>query len=227
MPSPIEPPMSPTPAMTMVWNSGAGRILQALPQRADHAAQAAHERAELGVVELLSGVGPCLLGGGVHLDDEAVGAGRGRREGQRRHQLRRPAAWLGSTQTGRWVSSLRTGTALTSRVKRVAVSKVRMPRSHSTTLGLPWLRMYSAACRYSAMAVDMPRLNSTGLSLRPTSASRAKFCVLRAPICSMSAVAATTSTCSGEVTSVTTGMPVASRGLRNRRNPSSPSPWKE
>ena len=45
-----------------------------------------------------------------------------------------PVPWLGSTITGRWVSFLRTGTALRSRVKRVAVSKVRMPRSQSTTL---------------------------------------------------------------------------------------------
>jgi NADH-quinone oxidoreductase subunit E len=52
-------------------------------------------------------------------------------------RLRLPAAWLGSTQTGRWESSLRTGTAAISRVKRVLVSKVRMPRSHKTTLGLP------------------------------------------------------------------------------------------
>ena len=47
------------------------------------------------------------------------------------------------------------------------------------------------------MEVDRPRLNSTGLPLLPTSASNAKFWVLRAPICIMSAVPATVSTSSG------------------------------
>ena len=39
--------------------------------------------------------------------------------------------------TGRWVSSFRTGTALISRVLRVAVSKVRMPRSQRMTSVVP------------------------------------------------------------------------------------------
>ena len=39
--------------------------------------------------------------------------------------------------TGRWVFSFSTQTALMSSVFRVAVSKVRIPRSHSTTLGFP------------------------------------------------------------------------------------------
>src|SRR5690606_39148545 len=127
---------------------------------------------------------------------------------------RLPAAWLGSTHTGRWVSSLSTGTAPTSSVNRVAVSNVLMPRSHRTTLGLPWLRMYSAACRNSVTDVDIPRLNSTGLPERPTSASSAKFCVFLAPTWSMSATAATFATSSGVVTSVTIGSPRA------------PRPWK-
>lgn len=49
----------------------------------------------------------------------------------------RPAAWLGSTRTGRWVISCRAGTAARSSVPRVNVSNVRMPRSQSITRGLP------------------------------------------------------------------------------------------
>ena len=54
---------------------------------------------------------------------------------------RSPVAWLGSTITGRWVWSFSHGTAERSSVKRVAVSNVRMPRSHSITRSLPSLRM--------------------------------------------------------------------------------------
>ena len=54
---------------------------------------------------------------------------------------RSPEAWLGSTITGRCECSFSHGTALRSSVKRVAVSNVRMPRSHSITRSLPSLRM--------------------------------------------------------------------------------------
>ena len=47
-----------------------------------------------------------------------------------------PVAWLGSTMMGRWLFWRMTGTALISRVFLVEVSYVRMPRSHSTILGL-------------------------------------------------------------------------------------------
>ena len=67
---------------------------------------------------------------------------------------------------GRCVRSRSTGTAERSSVLRVAVSKVRMPRSHSTTSGLPSARMYSAAVSNSSRLADMPRLSSTGLCLR-------------------------------------------------------------
>ena len=86
---------------------------------------------------------------------------------------RRPAAWLGSTITGRCESSLSTGTAVRSSVKRYAVSNVRIPRSHSSTFGLPSLRMYSAAISSSSSVADSPRLSSTGMPVRPTSASSA------------------------------------------------------
>src|SRR6185295_4733379 len=68
-----------------------------------------------------------------------------------------PVPWLGSTTTGRCVSFLSTGTALRSSVKRVAVSKVRMPRSHRITLGLPPASTYSADSSHSWMLVDIPR----------------------------------------------------------------------
>ena len=75
---------------------------------------------------------------------------------------RRPAAWLGSTMTGRWLSSLSTGTAVRSSVKRYAVSKVRMPRSQRMTASLPSLSTYSAAMSSSSSVLDRPRLISTG-----------------------------------------------------------------
>ena len=50
-----------------------------------------------------------------------------------------------------------------SRVLRVAVSKVRMPRSHSTMSRLPRCAMYSAAISHSSMVACMPRLSITGL----------------------------------------------------------------
>ena len=55
-----------------------------------------------------------------------------------------PVAWLGSTITGRCVSFLSMGTAERSRVFRVAVSKVRMPRSQRMTFSLPPAMTYSA-----------------------------------------------------------------------------------
>ena len=70
-----------------------------------------------------------------------------------------------------------------SQVLRVAVSKVRMPRSQSITLGLPWATMYSADISSSLMVELMPRLSSTGRPQPPSDFSSAKFCMLRAPTC--------------------------------------------
>ncbi len=55
---------------------------------------------------------------------------------------------------------------------RVAVSKVRMPRSHRITLGLPSAMMYSAAESSSSIEAAMPRLSRTGRSQRPTAAQQ-------------------------------------------------------
>jgi len=70
-----------------------------------------------------------VLGVLVDLDDDAVGADSRRRpRGGGSTRRRSPEAWLGSTITGRWLWSFSHGTAPRSSVKRVAVSKVRMPR---------------------------------------------------------------------------------------------------
>src|SRR5215472_14182250 len=78
-------------------------------------------------------------------------------------RLRFPVAWLGSRITGKCVSSFRTGIAEMSQVLRVAVSNVRMPRSHRITSGLPCAVMYSALIRSSLMLLLRPRFSSTGL----------------------------------------------------------------
>ena len=50
--------------------------------------------------------------------------------------------------------------------------------------------------------------------------------MLRAPTCSTSAYRATSSTCSGAITSVTTASPVASRASASSSRPFSFRPWK-
>lgn len=92
-------------------------------------------------------------------------------------RCRFPVAWLGSTTTGRWLNLLTSGTALKSRVLRVAFSKVRIPRSQSTTFSFPSATMYSAAISHSSMVAEKPRFNRTGLPERPTARSRLKFCM--------------------------------------------------
>ena len=100
---------------------------------------------------------------------------------------RRPPECDGSTTTGRCARSWATGTAEMSRVLRVAFSKVRMPRSQSTTSRLPRWAMYSAAISHSSIVELMPRLSITGLPASPTACSSEKFWALRVPTCSMSA----------------------------------------
>src|ERR1700736_4925922 len=74
-------------------------------------------------------------------------------------QFLHQAAELGSRITGRWLSSLRTGTAEMSQVLRVAVSKVRMPRSQRSTFELPWATRYSADMSNSLMVALSPRFS--------------------------------------------------------------------
>ena len=65
---------------------------------------------------------------------------------------------------------------------RVAVSNVRMPRSHRITFGLPSERTYSADISHSSMVALSPRLRNTGRPVFPTSLRSGKFCMFRAPI---------------------------------------------
>ena len=112
-----------------------------------------------------------------------------------------------------------------SSVKRVEVSKVRMPRSQSITWEFPSRTTYSAAIRSSSIDADAPRFSSTALSERPTSASSVKFCMLRAPIWITSAASTTASTSRASISSVTIGRPVSSRASLRMSSPSWPSPW--
>src|SRR5690606_7632345 len=82
-PSATEPPIRPTPAMASVPR---GRTSEGLPERPHDGLEARHQAGELGLVELLRGVGLRLLRPGVHLDDDPVGAGGGPGERQRRDQ---------------------------------------------------------------------------------------------------------------------------------------------
>ena len=138
---------------------------------------------------------------------------------------RLPPECDGSMITGRCDRPCSTGTADTSSVLRVPVSKVRMPRSQSTMSRLPRCATYSAAISHSSYVAVMPRLSITGRPAEPTACSSAKFCMLRVPTCSMSAHSATSGTSAASTTSVTTGRPVSCRTSARIRRPRSPSPW--
>ena len=86
---------------------------------------------------------------------------------------RLPVAWLGSTITGRWLACLITGIAEMSRVLRVALSNVRIPRSQSMTSLFPLETMYSAARRSSSTVDIMPRFRRTGFRTLPTASRSA------------------------------------------------------
>ena len=109
---------------------------------------------------------------------------------------------------------------------RVAVSKVRIPRSHSTMSKFPRCAMYSAAINHSSMVALIPRLSSTGLPALPAACSNPKLAMLRVPICSMSEYSATTATSAGSTTSVTIGKPVSARTSDKICSPDLPRPWK-
>src|SRR3954453_12179215 len=100
-----------------------------------------------------------------------------------------------------------------------------MPRSHKTMLRLPLRATYSAAINPSSIVACSPRFSMAGLSTWPTACSNPKFCMLRVPICSMSAYCTTTSTSCASTTSVTKGSPTCSLVLARISRPFSPSPW--
>ena len=98
-------------------------------------------------------------GSGVGLDDQPVGAGREGGLGERRAPSgggRRRGSGPRSPADGS--APGRRTTAERSRVLRVAVSNVRMPRSHRTTRSLPPASTYSAAASHSAIARRHPAL---------------------------------------------------------------------
>ena len=136
-----------------------------------------------------------------------------------------PHAWLGSTITGRCVALRNTGTAERSRVLRVAVSKVRIPRSQRITLGLPPAMMYSALINSSWTVEAKPRLRSTGLVVLPSCFNSSKFCMLRAPTW-MTSMSAKRSSCEMSMISLTTGIPAFLPAAIRNFSPLSRSPWK-
>ncbi len=69
----------------------------------------------------------------------------------------RPVECVTSTTTGKCVSFFKIGTAEMSNVLRVALSYVRIPRSHRIIWSLPCAMMYSAALMNSSIVAANPR----------------------------------------------------------------------
>src|SRR6185503_17725577 len=91
-------------------------------------------------------------------------------------RLRKPVPCEGSAITGKCVNSLARAIAARSRVFRVAVSKVLIPRSQSTTFVLPPANRYSAASNHSFIVAEGPRLRRIGRLTVASFLSREKFC---------------------------------------------------
>ena len=127
--------------------------------------------------------------------------------------------------TGSRLRSFITATADRSSVFRVAVSNVRMPRSHSTICSFPPLIMYSAEVRSSLTVFAQPRFKSTGLSSFPSAFKSSKFCILRAPTWIMS-TSSNSGSCSLSVISLTIGMPHFRPASISGGRPSARMPWK-
>ena len=122
--------------------------------------------------------------------------------------------------TGRWLNFFTAGMALKSCVFRVYVSKVRMPRSHRMTFSLPPARMYSALISHSSIVADRPRFSRMGFLVCPSSRSKSKFCMLRAPTWITSTSSTKRSISCGAISSVTMGSPVSLRASFNNSSPS-------
>ena len=161
-------------------------------------------------------------GSRMDLDQQAIRAGRDRRPRHGRHAVPHADA-VGRVGEHRQVRGcFEHGMALMSMVLRVIVSKVRMPRSQRTTCRLPRAAMYSAAHQQLLERRARPRLSSTGRpAARPRASSSEKFCMLRAPIWSMSAPGPPWAELSTSITSVTIGRPVTARASREQLRPSS------
>src|SRR5713226_4311300 len=139
-------------------------------------------------------------------------------------KLRLPVAWLGSKIIGRCVNSFSAGIAAMSQVFRVAVSNVRIPRSHKITSGFPCATTYSADISNSFIVLLIPGFNNAGRPHFPSAFSSTKFCMFRAPTCITSAYFAIKSTSRSLITSVIIASPVASFAFFSSFNPSSSIP---
>ncbi len=91
---------------------------------------------------------------------------------------------------------------------------MRIPRSQRITSLFPPDKRYSAASKNSFIVAQRPRFRRTGLRILLSSRRRVKFCMLRAPICRMSAYFATTSMWRASITSVTISMSLSSAAFR-------------
>src|SRR5216684_3896069 len=161
--------------------------------------------------------------GGEHLPDFGAHRARARRRGVT--SSRRPVACEGSTTTGRCVRCFASTTAERSSVLRVAVSKVRMPRSQRTTWSLPPASRYSAASSHSSTVAEGPRLSRTGRRRCESALSSVKFCMLRAPTCS-NATPSKAGSSAASITSVTAASPWRRAASSSNCTPGAPRPWK-
>jgi hypothetical protein len=137
-----------------------------------------------------------------------------------------PVLWEGSTMTGRCDRCWTMATAERSRVLRLAVSNVRMPRSHRMMSRLPEEAAYSAASSHSSIVADRPLFSIRGFPVSEQARSRSKFCMLRAPTRKTSTTSTRASISWGWRTSTTTGRPKRSFCSARMSRPSGPRPWK-
>ena len=77
---------------------------------------------------------------------------------------------------------------------------------------------------HDAFLVDIPRFSSPGVLVCPSSRSRLKFCIFRAPTWKQSMYGIIDSICAISITSVITSSPASSATSRSSFKPSSPMP---
>ena len=139
---------------------------------------------------------------------------------------RMPAAWLGSTITGRCVLDFSMGMADISRVFLIEVSKVRIPLSQRITCSFPPAMIYSALISSSSRVFAIPLFRRMGLRIFPSSLRSSKFCIFLVPTW-ITSTSSKRGRCSALMISVTMGSPVAFWASTSIFRPSLPSPWKE
>ena len=155
--------------------------------KGDVGLQVLHHFLELRQVQGLRAIADGFFGRGMHFHDQAVGADGYSSAGYRGDEAAFSGGVARVQNDGRCVNSFNAGMAAMSQVLRVAVSKVRMPRSQRITSGFPWATTYSADISNSFMVLLIPRFSRTGRPHFPRAFSSTKFCMLRAPTCMTSA----------------------------------------